>query len=137
MHDIGKVQIPAELLSKPTRLTPIEYQLIQEHSQAGYEILRGLEFPWPIADMVHQHHERIDGSGYPQGLSGDQMLLESKILAVADVVEAMSSHRPYRPAIGVEVALEEIERQRGLALDPDSVDACLRLFREKGYQLPD
>lgn len=130
IHDLGKVHIPAEYLSKPSKLTDTEFTIIKTHPQSGYYILKGIEFPWPIADIVHQHHERLDGSGYPQGLKGGQILLESRILAVADVVEAMSSHRPYRPSLGIEVALQEIERGRGSAYDAAIVDACLKLFRE-------
>lgn len=130
IHDLGKVAIPSEILSKPGKLTPIEYQLIQTHVQTGYDILTSgtAEFPWPIKTIVHQHHERIDGSGYPLGLSGPDLLIESRILAVADVVEAMASHRPYRAALGVEVALQEISGQQGIRYDRDVVDACLTLF---------
>ena len=127
IHDLGKIQVPAEILAKPGNLSDIEFQLIKVHPQAGYDILKGIEFPWPIADMVLQHHERRDGSGYPQGLRGEQILAGARILAVADVVEAMASHRPYRPALGTETALEEITRNRGILYDPDVVDACLRL----------
>ncbi|MDO8292405.1 MAG: PAS domain S-box protein [Gallionella sp.] len=134
VHDLGKVQIPAEILSKPGRLSVIEYSLIQTHAQAGYDILKGINFPWPIAQMVLQHHERIDGSGYPQGLKGDAILLEARILSVADVVESMFSHRPYRPGMGMEVALEEIAKNSGTLYDPQVVDACLALFREQGYR---
>ncbi len=137
IHDIGKVQIPSELLSKPSRLTAVEFELIKQHADAGYDILKDIDFPWPIAEMVRQHHERIDGSGYPRGLRGDELLLESKILAVADIVEAMSSHRPYRPARGIEPALEEITAQRGTRLDSAAVDTCLRLFTEQGYTFPE
>ena len=133
IHDLGKIRIPAEILSKPSRLTDIEYSLIKTHPQAGYDILKDVKFPWPIADIILQHHERLDGSGYPQGLIRGQILLESKILTVADVVEAMSSHRPYRPALGIEAALSEIERGRGRMYDPVIVDACLRLFGNKGF----
>ncbi len=133
VHDLGKIKIPAEILSKPGRITDIEHSLIKTHSQAGYDILKGVDFPWPIAQMVLQHHERLDGSGYPQGLQGDAILLEARILSVADVVEAMSSHRPYRPGLGVEAALAEIIRQRGSHFEPAVVDACLALFREHGY----
>lgn len=134
VHDLGKVQIPAEILSKPGRLSVIEYSLIQTHAQAGYDILKGINFPWPIAQMVLQHHERIDGSGYPQGLKGDAILLEARILSVADVVESMFSHLPYRPGMGMELALEEIAKNSGTLYDPQAVDACLTLFREQGYR---
>ncbi len=133
IHDVGKIQVPAEILSKPGKLTGIEFMLIKAHAQAGYDILKGIEFPWPIADIVLQHHERIDGSGYPQGLKADEILLGAKIITVADVVEAMASHRPYRPALGIDVALAEIERGRGSAFDPVVVDACLKLFRERRF----
>jgi len=133
VHDLGKIKIPAEILSKPGRITDIEFSLIKVHPQAGYDILKGIDFPWPIAQMVLQHHERLDGSGYPQGLKGEAILLEARILSVADVVEAMSSHRPYRPGLGIEVALEEIAKQRGIYFDPAVVDACLALFREQHY----
>ncbi len=133
VHDLGKIKIPAEILSKPGKITDLEYSLIKVHPQAGYDILKGIDFPWPIAQMVLQHHERLDGSGYPQGLKGDAILLEARILAVADVVEAVSSHRPYRPGLGIEVALEEITKQRGVHYDPRVVDVCLSVFREHGY----
>ena len=133
LHDLGKIQIPAEILSKPGKITGIEYSLIKIHPQAGYDILKGINFPRPIAQMVLQHHERLDGSGYPQGLKGDDILLEARILAVADVVEAMFSHRPYRPGLGMEVALNEIINKRGIFYDPQVVDACLALFREQHY----
>lgn len=136
IHDLGKIKIPAEILVKPTRLTPIEYELIKGHALAGYDILKGISFPWPVAQMVRQHHERMDGSGYPDGLKGGAIIAEARILAVADTVEAMSSHRPYRPGLGMEKALAEIERGRGAQYDARAVDACLRLFREKGYTLP-
>ncbi len=134
IHDIGKLYVPAEILSKPTKLTEIEYSLIKMHAQAGYTILSKIDFPWPIADIVHQHHEYLNGSGYPQGLQGKDILLEAKILCVADIVEAMSSHRPYRPALGIQAALEEISQKRGLLYDREVVDACLRLFREKSFK---
>lgn len=133
VHDLGKIYIPAEILSKPSRLTPVEYELIKSHAQVGYDILKNVDFPWPIAKMVVQHHERMDGTGYPHGLKGDDILLESRILAVADVVESMMSHRPYRPSRGIDVALAEIERGRGTAYDPAAVDACLALFRQDGF----
>jgi len=135
IHDLGKIQIPAEILSKPTRLTPLEFELIKTHPQAGYEIVKGIEFPWPVAQMVLQHHERLDGTGYPNGTKGDEISLEARILAVADVVEAMASHRPYRPGLGIDAALKEIEAKRGRWFDPQAVDACLRLFREKSFVL--
>ncbi len=130
IHDLGKIHVPAEILSKPGKLSEIELMLIKTHPQDGYDILKDVNFPWPIADIVRQHHEKLDGSGYPQGLKGAQILLESRIMAVADVVEAMSSHRPYRAALGIEIALTEIERGRGSAYDPAVADACLKLFRE-------
>jgi HD-GYP domain-containing protein (c-di-GMP phosphodiesterase class II) len=133
IHDLGKIHIPAEILSKPSRLTDIEYLMIQTHPQEGYNILKDIRFPWPISQIILQHHERLDGSGYPQGLSGDQILPEAKIICVADVVEAMSSHRPYRPGLGLEPALEEIRRGRGSIYDPAIVDVCLALFTEKGF----
>lgn len=135
IHDLGKIQVPAELLSKPTRLSKAELELIKVHPEAGYEIVRDIEFPWPVAAMVYQHHERLDGSGYPQGLKGDAIAREARILAVADVVEAMASHRPYRPGLGLDAALREIEEKRGTAFDPAVVDACLRLFRDGRFSL--
>jgi len=135
IHDIGKLSIPAEILSKPTKLTNIEFSLIKEHSRIGYEMLKDVESPWPLAQIVYQHHERMDGSGYPQGLKGDEILMEARIMAVADVMESMASHRPYRPALGIETALEEIEKNKGILYDNAVANACLRLFREKRYQL--
>lgn len=137
VHDVGKILVPSEILVKPGRLSDLEYGLIKEHAQAGYDILKGIDFPWPIARIVQQHHERLDGSGYPQGLKGDAVLFEARVLAVADVVEAMQSHRPYRPGLGIEPALEEIARHRGQLYDPRVVDACLTLFGEQGYVMPD
>jgi putative nucleotidyltransferase with HDIG domain len=133
LHDIGKIAVPAEILSKPSRLSDIEIQLVQSHAQAGYDILSGIDFPWPIDRIVVQHHERLDGSGYPNGLAGDEILLEARILGVSDVVETMASHRPYRPSIGTHQALEEISRHRDVLYDRKVVDACLSLFYEKGY----
>lgn len=130
VHDLGKIQVPFEILNKPGRLSPIEYDLVKTHAEAGYMVLKGLDFPWPLADMVHQHHEALDGTGYPQGLRGDQILPESRILTVADIVESMSSHRPYRPSLGLDRALEEIQRLRGTKLDPVVVDACLKLAQQ-------
>lgn len=135
LHDIGKVVVPAEILAKPGRLTDHEYALVQSHSRAGYDILKQVHFPGPIADVVLQHHERLDGSGYPDGLRGEAILQEAKILAVADVVEAMASHRPYRPARGIDAALEQISGDKGVRLDAAAVDACVRLFRERGFAL--
>ncbi len=134
IHDIGKLSIPAEILSKPTKLSELEFSMIKEHAQNGYEILKKVESPWPLAEIVYQHHERMDGSGYPRNLKGDDILMEARILAVADVVESMASHRPYRPAQGFELALGEIEKNKGILYDPEVVDACLRLFREKGFR---
>lgn len=133
IHDLGKIGVPAEILSKPTKLTDLELMLVKNHAQAGYDILKDIKFPWPIATMVWQHHERLDGSGYPQGLKGEQILLESRIMGVADVVEAMASHRPYRAALGIDMALKEIERGRDSAYDAAVVDACVRIFSEKRF----
>jgi HD-GYP domain-containing protein (c-di-GMP phosphodiesterase class II) len=130
VHDLGKISTPAEILSKPARLSEVEMSLIRIHPRSGYEILKRVEFPWPIAQIVLQHHERLNGSGYPEGLSAPDILLEAKILAVADVMEAMCSHRPYRPSLGVEKALTEIRRNRGTLYDPLVVDACLAHFNE-------
>jgi HD-GYP domain-containing protein (c-di-GMP phosphodiesterase class II) len=135
IHDLGKISVPAEILSKPTKLTALEFSLIKTHPQSGYDILKDIDFPWPVARIVLEHHERMNGSGYPNGLTGDNLLMESRILSVADVVESMGSHRPYRPSLGIEAALEEIEKNRGTLYDNTVADACLRLFREKGYQL--
>jgi response regulator RpfG family c-di-GMP phosphodiesterase len=134
IHDIGKIGMPAEILSKPSKLSEIEYRLIKNHSQIGYDILKSIEFTWPIAQIVLQHQERLNGSGYPQGLKGDDILLEAKIIAVADVIEAMSSHRPYRPALGIDKALEEISKNKGILYDPEVVDTCLMLFKEKEFK---
>jgi len=135
IHDIGKISIPSEILSKPTKLTDLEFNLIKTHAQSGYDILKDIEFPWPVADVVRQHHERMDGSGYPQGLKGNDILLEARIMGVADVVEAIASHRPYRPSLGIDFALDDISRNKGILYDAAVVDACLKLFREKGYNL--
>lgn len=134
LHDIGKIVVPAEILSKPGHINPLEWGLVKSHSRVGYEILKEIDFPKEIADIVLQHHERLDGSGYPAGLRGDEVSLEARILAVADVMEAMIFHRPYRPALGVEKALEEITRERGEGLDAAAVDACCRLF-QRGFKL--
>ncbi len=135
IHDIGKLHMPAELLTRPGKLRAIELELIRQHPLTGYEIVKDVAFPWPVAQMVLQHHERMDGSGYPNGLAGEAILLEARILAVADVVDGLSMHRPYRAALGPTAALQEIERMRGRWLDPQAVDACLRLVREKGFVL--
>lgn len=136
LHDIGKIGVPAEILAKPARLTPEEFELVKRHAQQGYEILRAISFPWPVAEVALQHHERLDGSGYPQGLKGDEMLLDARIIAVADVLDSMASHRPYRAALGIDAALSEIEANAGRLYDPNVSAACLRLFRERGYALP-
>lgn len=120
IHDLGKIHVPSEILSKPGKLNELEYKLIQMHPQTGYDILKDIKFPWPIATIILQHHEKIDGSGYPQGLKGDEILLESKIVSLADVVEAMSSHRPYRPSVGIDADLDEIRRGREVAMTPRS-----------------
>jgi PAS domain S-box-containing protein len=133
IHDVGKINVPAEILSKPGKLTENEFNLLKSHSQTGYDILKNVDFPWPIAKIVLQHHERMDGSGYPQGLKGEEILLAARIIGVADVVEAMVSHRPYRPALGIEEALKEISLNRGVLYDSQVVDACLKLFTEKGF----
>jgi PAS domain S-box-containing protein/putative nucleotidyltransferase with HDIG domain len=135
IHDIGKITVPIEILNKPGRISETEFNIIKTHPQAGYNLLREIEFPWPVAQIVLQHHERLDGSGYPQGLKDGTIMLEAKILAVADVVEAMASHRPYRPALGIEAALEEIAKNRDILYDHEIVDVCHRLFTEKGFRL--
>jgi HD-GYP domain-containing protein (c-di-GMP phosphodiesterase class II) len=134
IHDIGKISLPAEILAKPSQLSSLEKGLIQAHSQAGYDILKNVQFPWPVAQIVLQHHERMNGTGYPQGLSGEGILKEARIVGVADVVETMSSHRPYRPSMGIDKALEEISTQKGILYDPDAVNACLRLIEEKRFE---
>ena len=134
IHDIGKINVPAEILSKPTLLTENELDMIKSHPQIAYDILKTIEFPWPVAKIILQHHERMDGSGYPQGLKEKDILLGAKILAVSDVVEAMSSHRPYRPAHSIDMALEEIQKNNGVLYDPDVVDACLKLFTKKKFR---
>ena len=137
LHDIGKIGLPTETLTRPGKLTKSEYELIKAHAKSSFDILKPISFPWPIAEMAFQHHERMDGSGYPQGLKGDEILIGARIMAAADVIEAMSSHRPYRPALGVEKALEEIERGRGSLYDENVANACLKIFREKNYSIPD
>ena len=133
IHDLGKIGVPADLLSKPSKLSNAEFELIKTHPQIAFDILKDIEFPWPIAAIIYQHHERMNGSGYPQGLSDDSILLEARILAVADVVEAMSSHRPYRPSLGLKNTLNEISTNKGILYDPAVADTCLKLFKEKKY----
>lgn len=133
IHDIGKIYVPAEILSKPGQITAIEYGMVKTHPQVGYDILKTIKFPWPVAQIVLQHHERLDGSGYPLGLLSDQILKEAKILTVADIVEAMSSHRPYRPARGIDKALAEVVQNKGRFYDTDAVDACVKLFQENRF----
>jgi len=135
IHDIGKVRVPAEILASTRRLTPAEFELIKVHPTTGFEVLSGIDFPWPIADIVYKHHERLNGSGYPRGLAGPDTIIEARILAVADVVEAITSERPYRKAIGIMAALDEIERHRDVLYDAAAVDACLDVFRKDGFRL--
>lgn len=136
VHDVGKIVVPTEILTKPGRLSPLELELVRQHAAQGYEVLKDVAFPWPVAEVARQHHERLDGSGYPRGLKGDGILLEARILAVADVVESMASHRPYRAGLGIDKALAEIEGNAGRLYDPAAVRACLALFRERNYQIP-
>ena len=134
IHDLGKISIPAEILSKPGKISKSEMSLIKQHPQAGYEILKGIDFKWPVADIVLQHHERLNGSGYPYNLQDEQILLEAKILGVADVIDAMASHRPYRPALGIDDAFEEITKNKGITYEPDVVDASIELYKKKGFE---
>jgi len=131
LHDVGKISVPAEILTKPTKLTEMEFRMVKLHSSTGYEILKNIDFPWPVATVTLQHHERLDGSGYPEGLTGEQIIGESRILSVADVVDAMTTHRPYRPALGLGVALDEIKKGRGIIYDHEVVDACLEVMEKK------
>jgi putative nucleotidyltransferase with HDIG domain len=133
IHDIGKINVPGEILNRPGRITKHEFEIIKPHSQLGYEIIQGLNFPWPIEKMILQHHERIDGTGYPKGLMGDEIITEAKIIAVADVVEAISSHRPYRVALGIQAALAEIKNRKGSSFDSSIVDICVGLFEKKEF----
>ncbi len=135
IHDLGKISIPSEILAKPGDLTELEFEFIKTHPKVGYDILKTIDFPWPLAEMALQHHERLDGSGYPFGVKADEIIFEAKILAVADVVDAMMSHRPYRPSLSMDEALEFILEQRGIGFDPQAVDACVYVFREKGFSL--
>ena len=132
LHDIGKIYVPSELLVKPSLLSSLEFELIKSHAKVGYEILSGIDFPWPIAEMAYQHHERINGSGYPRGLKGDEIILEAKVIAVADVVEAMMSHRPYRASLGEMPAVDEITSNRGILYEADIVDCCMKVF-DQGF----
>jgi len=134
VHDIGKINVPAEILSKPGKLTDIEFGLIQQHTTTGYEVLKTIDYPWPIAEIVYQHHENIDGTGYPRGLDGEDILIEAQIVRVADVVEAMSSHRPYRAALGLEAAIEELFIGRGKKYNQEAVDACVKIFKEGKFK---
>ena len=133
IHDVGKIAIPVEILTKPGKLSKVEFMLVQGHVEAGYDIIKNIQFPWPIARMILEHHERMDGSGYPQGLKGDEILLGSRIIAVSDIIEAMSTHRPYRFVVGIEAALAEIKQNRSTLYDAQVVDACLKLFAEKRF----
>jgi HD-GYP domain-containing protein (c-di-GMP phosphodiesterase class II) len=137
IHDLGKVAVPTEILSKPSQLDVNEFELIKTHSRVGFDILKKIDFPWPVAQAVLEHHERLNGSGYPAGLREDRICLEAKIIAVADVVEAVASDRPYRAGLGIEKALEEIEKHKGLLYDGKAVDSCLRLFRDKKFKFED
>jgi putative two-component system response regulator len=134
IHDIGKISIPSEILSKPGNLNKLEFEIMKTHPQVGYDILKSIEFPWPLAEITAQHHERLDGSGYPLGLKENEIIFEAKILSVADVLEAMASHRPYRAAKGIDFALNEISKRRGICFDPQVIDVCLYLFNKKGYK---
>jgi len=135
VHDIGKIAVPGDILSKPGKLSAEEFNIVKTHPQIAYDILRNLDFPWPVAETVLQHHERLDGSGYPKGISGEAIILEARILCVADVVESMVSHRPYRPALGKEKALDEIMQNRGVLYDPTVADVCSKLSNNGGFKL--
>ncbi|MCX7090033.1 MAG: HD domain-containing protein [Legionellales bacterium] len=135
VHDIGKIHVPAEILSKPTTLSGAEFEIIKTHAAVGWEVLKNIDFPWPVAEIVYQHHERLDGSGYPRGLKGNDILIEARVVMVADVVDAMSEFRPYRPALGTLPALQEIMKQRGVLFDEQVVNTCLKLFLEKDYEI--
>ncbi len=133
IHDLWKISIPSKILAKPGALTEVEFEFMKTHPKAGYDILKTIDFPWPLAEIALQHHERLDGSGYPYGLKSDEIIYEAKILAVADVVDAMMSHRPFRPGLSLDETLEFIQEQRGIGFDPQAVDACVYVFREKGF----
>jgi len=134
VHDVGKVNLPTEIVSKPSSLVEVEFNLLKNHPRVGYEILKKVDFPWPIAEIVFQHQEKIDGSGYPRGLKGNDILIEAKILGVANVVEAMSSYKSYRPALSIDEALAEIVENKNILFDPEVVDICVKLFKEKGFK---
>lgn len=134
IHDIGKIYVPSDILSKPTELTELEFQIIKTHCQGGYDIVKGMEFPCTVAETILQHHERMNGSGYPRGMNGSDITIGARILAVADVVEAMASHRPYRPALGIDLALDEIHQNKGTSYDPQVVEACLKIFGEQRFK---
>ncbi|MBN1932443.1 MAG: response regulator [Desulfobacterales bacterium] len=134
LHDIGKIRIPVSILNRPGKLLDVEFKLIKIHPQIGYDLLKNIPSPWPFAEIIYQHHERLDGSGYPRGLTSENIILEAKILSVADVTEALSSYRPYRPALGIDFALEDISKNSGKLYDPDAVNACVRLFRQRGFK---
>jgi HD-GYP domain-containing protein (c-di-GMP phosphodiesterase class II) len=136
IHDLGKISVPAEILCKPGKLEVPEFEIIKEHTRIGSDLLKDMEFTWPVYKIILQHHERMDGSGYPEGLSGENILLEARILAVADVVEAMASHRPYRPSLGIDKALDEIVKSKGALYDPDAVNACVQVIEDDGYKFP-
>lgn len=135
IHDLGKIYVPAEILNKPGHLTELEFGMIKTHPEVGYEILKNVDFPWEVARVVHEHHERLNGTGYPNGIKKHEILMASRILSIADVVEAMASHRPYRPALSISVALDEILKNKGTLYDPEAVEACLNVFAEKGFVL--
>jgi putative nucleotidyltransferase with HDIG domain len=137
LHDLGKIHVPTEILVRPGELSAAEFEVLMQHAEVGAQVLQEIEFPWPIAEIVQQHHERLDGSGYPQGLRAPQIRLEAQILAVADVVESMSSHRPYRPGRSLEFVIDELRRHRGTRYNPDAVDACVELFTRENYRLPE
>ena len=136
IHDLGKIQVPAEILSKPGKLTKLEFSLIKAHPRVGYDLLKSIDFPWPIAEIIYQHHERMDGSGYPRKLKGDRILIQAKIIGLADVIEAMSSHRPYRPALGLEAALVEINKNKGILYDADIVGSFLKVIEKDSTLIP-
>jgi len=133
IHDLGKISVPSEILSKPGKLSELEFNLIKIHPQVGYDILKNIDFPWPVADIIHQHHERMDGSGYPNRLHKNEILIESRVIAVADVVEAMASHRPYRPSLGIDAAINEVVEKKGIFYDADVVAACQDVIKNKGF----